>query len=343
MGAARGFRLGRARSACSSSSWWASNCLPPPLLQSCTEAEVLRASFPAFSLPTNGRHLALLLHLSALDCSRSPGGALLGMRAASLSVACSAEGRAAELVLAAADGSASTRLALPPDSTAGSSGLALLLSLDQQAGSFDICADGQLLLPAAGSSGTGGSVLLQRLGSLSPAELVGPAVVLGARSDDELAAHVQVAAAYAADFAIPCGSTAPGEEQAGLLELLADSAAAGGMASSMPQLAVEQQPSGDATVGRDIVLTATAMPASADDALRRGGRGRCSKLASEACRERLCLQGPAGFPAYLPADWGLECVVLHHTKQCHIHDTSWAALQAAPHALWPGPAGVHRL
>lgn len=235
-----------------------------PTLQACTEEVVLRASFPAFSLPTDGQKLALLVRLSALDCSGTTGGALLSLGAVSLSVACSAEGRFAGLVLAGAVDTASTHLALPPGSDDGSSGLVLLLTADRAGGSIALCANGQWMLPA------GGDDLLQRLGDLSPAELVGPAVVLGAGPDGQLSARADVSAAYAADFAVPCSSTAPGEAQVGLLQLLAEAAAAssGGAASLMPRLAVEQQPSGDATVGRNLQLTATATPDSSDDTLR---------------------------------------------------------------------------
>ncbi|KAL4443899.1 hypothetical protein ABPG75_011636 [Micractinium tetrahymenae] len=241
--------------------------------QVCTEAEVLRATFPAFSLPTDGQHFALLLHLTSLDCSGAGGGALLGLGAASLSLGCSAEGQPAELVLAAPDGSAGTRFTLPPgSSTSGSSSsdTVLTLSLDRQQRSFAVCVNGQLLLPAGSGGGAGSAALLQTLGSLSPAELVGSAVVLGARSDAEPAARVQVAAAYAVDFAIPCDSTAPGEAQAGLLSLLADAAAAwsGRAADAAPGLAIELQPSGDATVGQEIQLGCTVTPANADDAFR---------------------------------------------------------------------------
>ncbi|KAL4449525.1 hypothetical protein ABPG77_007169 [Micractinium sp. CCAP 211/92] len=232
----------------------------------CTDAEVLRASFPAFSLPTGGQQLALLFHLSALDCAENSVGALLGLGAASLSVACTAEGQAAELVLTATDTDASTRLALPPNSTDGNGGLALLLSLDQQTGSLAVCANGQLLVPVGGSAAAGSSELLQSLGGLSPVELVGAAVVLGARSGSEPAARARVDAAYVADAAFPCSSTGPGEAQAALLRLLADAAAAS--SGTMPQLAVEQQPGGDATVGQEVLLTATAAPASADDTAR---------------------------------------------------------------------------
>ncbi len=260
-----------------------SSCLCPPASpspQACTEAEVLRATFPGFSLPTDGQHLALLFHLSALDCAGSSDGALLGLGAASLSIACTAEGQAAELVLTATDGGASTRLALPPKSTEVDSDLALLLSLDQHKGSLAVCANGQLLVPPGGSDDVGSSELLQRLGSLSPAELIGAAVVLGARSGSEPAARARLDAAYAADVAFPCSSTGTGEAQAALLRLLADAAAAS--SGTLPQLAVEQQPGGDATVGQEVVLAATAAPASADDTIRQqGGRAALAALACD--------------------------------------------------------------
>ena len=238
------------------------------LAQVCGEAEVLRATFPTFSLPTDGQRLSLLLALSSLDCSSRQRGVLLSMGGSGSSSSSNSGSSStpavdvdvdcakAQLLLASSGlGTATYKL---PDLSNGS--LALLLSQDRQVGSFVVCLDGTDLPALAGSS----PALLQHLagaGSLS-GDLLGPAVVVGTRSS-ALSARADLAALYVTDSRIACQQTQPGEQQAALLQELSVAAAAARERAAQPSVAVQQQhPAGDGVVGEPLHLSVTATPAS---------------------------------------------------------------------------------
>lgn len=239
---------------------------PPP--QACTPSEALRASFPAFSLPTDGPLLSLLLSLTAADCGS--GGVLLGVGGAAgsgssdssppidVAIDCSRQ----QLLVMSPEGLLAYQLPSP-----SAAGLALLLQQDATSGSFGVCADGALLPPAPGF---GGQALLQRLGGGGRQDslLLGPAVVFGARTDEARTARVDIGAAFVADWIIPCSRTQPG---APLQALLQELAAAAAPAAAPPAVAVEQHPAGrDAAVGESVQLSivATPSPSAAGNAHR---------------------------------------------------------------------------
>lgn len=140
-------------------------------------------------------------------------------------------------------------------------GVALMLQQDVQNASFRLCADGSELLP---SPGVGGQALLRLLGSSGSqaSSLLGPAVVLGARTDTARSARTDIGAAFVADSLIPCARTQPGAPLQALLQELSTAAAA--VPLSPPAVEVVQQPGGrDAAVGEAVQLFITATSSAA--------------------------------------------------------------------------------
>ena len=243
-------------------------CLSPTTFaQVCSTAEVLRGTFPTFSLPTDGQHLSLLLALSSLDCSSSQRGVLLSLGGSASTISGNSSSPAVVMavdfakqqLLLSSSGLGTATYNLPALSS--SNGSLLLLSQDRQQASFGVCVDGQQLPALADSS----PALLQHLagsGSPSSSDLLGDAVVIGARSDSARSARADLAALYVADLRIACQQTLPGDQQAALLHDLAAAAAAARDPEVQPSLAVVQQPAGDGVVGEPLHLHVTATPGS---------------------------------------------------------------------------------
>lgn len=235
---------------------------------------MLRASFPSFALPADGPRLSLLLRVTSASCGPFRRGALLGLGGGAtppldVSLTCSTR----QLVLAGGLGQVTYQL--PTDTTDAGGGMVLLLSWDRQRGAFGVCADGRQLAPAAGAS----PALLQQLAGndgtagSSVAQLLGPAVILGARYDTSPSLRADIAGVWATDAAVPCDATAPGAALDALLQQLAADAATTS-AAPLPTVAVEQQPAA-AVVGQPVALTVVATPAGAGDALRCVGGAGC--------------------------------------------------------------------
>lgn len=227
-------------------------------MQACTPSEVLRASFPSFSLPTDKPQLSLLLHLTSVDCNSA--GMLLGLGGSSsgaaaapaIDVALDCPRRL--LLFTSPSGLLSYQLPKSP-----AAGVALLLQQDVQGASFRVCSDGSELLP---SPGVGGQAVLRTLGGSSSqvSSLLGPAVVFGARSDAARTARADMGAAFVADSLIPCARSQPG---APLQALLGELSAAAAAPASQPAVQVLQEPAGrDAAVGEAVQLSVTATPSS---------------------------------------------------------------------------------
>lgn len=281
----------------------------PPLPQVCTDAQVLRASFPTFSLPTAGApQLSLLVHVSALDCAARPRGApavLFGLGGGAgggaatppavpvdVSVDCGAE----QLVLSS-PGLDSVAYSLPGLSTTTAAGpLALLLSADQR--SFALCANGQHLVAS-----TGGGALLERLASAGSGDasaggsFLGRAVVFGARSDAARSARAEIAGAFVLDAAIPCNSTEPGAQLDGLLAQLAAAAAAS--SAPPPTVTVAQHPTA-AVVNEPVRLTVSASPGGAAGGDAHRLRVTLFGLVPEGCTAAECGDRLVDAPLALP-------------------------------------------
>lgn len=220
---------------------------------------MLRAAFPAFSLPTNGQQLSLLLVVDAVDCTASQQEPRALLSLGSSPPVAAAIDCAQRRLLLTSPGLGRIMYALPEDAPAAetNASLALLLSLDQQQGTFAACTNGQPLAPLPGSSTT----MLQRLAGSSPASLLGPAAVLGSSDSMTLAARADVAAAFVTDSVLSCEGTLPGERLQSLRDGL-DAAAAASALQHPPTIAVVQQPVA-AVVGQPLQLVATATPSSA--------------------------------------------------------------------------------
>ena len=234
---------------------------------------MLRASFPSFSLPTNGAQLSLLLHLTAVDCSSA--GMLLSLGGSAASTASSSNSDSSSAAAAPAvdvaldcprrlllfttpSGLLSYQLPKSP-----AAGVALLLQQDVRNSSFRVCADGSELLP---SPGAGGQAMLRLLGGSGGqvSSLLGPAVVFGTRSDAARSARTDIGAAMVVDSLLSCARTQPGAPLQALLQELSTAAA---VPASAPAVAVEQQPAGrDAAVGELIQLSITATPGTSASA-----------------------------------------------------------------------------
>jgi hypothetical protein len=245
-------------------------CLSPTTFaQVCSTAEVLRGTYPTFSLPTDGQHLSLLLALSSLDCSSGQRGVLLSLGDSASTISGNSSSPAVVMavdcakqqLLLSSSGLGTATYNLPSPSSSNASLTLLLLSQDRQQASFGVCVDGQQLPALADSS----PALLQHLagsGSPSSSDLLGDAVVIGARSDSARSARADLAALYVADLRIACQQTLPGDQQAALLQELAAAAAAARDPEAQPSLAVVQQPAGDGVVGEPLHLHVTATPGS---------------------------------------------------------------------------------
>lgn len=279
----------------------AESASPPPLTtaapaatQVCTDAEVLRATFPSFALPSDGSHVSLLLYVPRLDCGVPQQGVLLslgsgGTPAVDVAVDCGPQ-HAALLLTSAELGSAAYQL--PAGSTGAGASLALVLTQDRP-GAFAACADGQELAALPGSS----AALLQHL---ADSALLGPAVVFGARGDAERSARADIEAAYVSNAPVPCNRTQPGTPLQGLLQ---DLAAAAAITAALPPLTVtvDQQPTAVA-VGQQLRLAVTAAGAVGD---ARRIRVTLFGLAPEGCAAAECgdrvveTLAPQGQPASL--------------------------------------------
>ena len=232
--------------------------------QVCSTAEVLRGTFPTFSLPTDGQHLSLLLALSSLDCSSGQRGVLLSLGGSASTSSSNSSSPAVVMavdcaeqqLLLSSSGLGTATYNLPALSS--SNGSLLLLSQNRQQASFGVCVDGQQLPALADSS----PALLQHLAGSGSPNLLGDAVVIGARSDSARSARADLAALYVADLRIACQQTLPGDQQAALLYDLAAAAAAARDPEVQPSLAVVQQPAEDGVVGEPLHLHVTATPGS---------------------------------------------------------------------------------
>lgn len=269
---------------------------------------MLRAAFPAFSLPTDAHRLSLLLLLSALDCSARQQGALLGFGGgASAEVDVFLDCPTQRLLLTSPGTAGSVSYQLPAASATDGSSLALLLTQDPPSGGFAACANGRQLTPRSGSS----AALLQQLagagdGSASGGGLLGPAVVIGARLDTALSARADLAAVFVSDGILPCNRTLTGQP---LQELRQELAAAAAQQAAPPTVAVQHQPAGDAVVGEPVSLAVTATPSGG--ALGHAHRIRLTffGLAPEGCTAAECGDrvveaagaAPPGQPAALAA------------------------------------------
>ena len=275
---------------------------------------MLRAAFPAFSLPTGGPRLALLLSAAAAECAGASYGAVLGFGGGpggaprvELRLDCAAR----QLVLWDAGQGGSVTITSPairfqlpnratgaPPAVPAAAFNALLLSLG--GGGPLVCVDGQQLLMDASSSAD----LLQRLAAASTANALGPALVLGAPTDTSRAARVDLGAAFVTDAALPCARTAPADAPA-LLSELAAAASSGSAPTTLPALSVQVdgQPGGQAAVvGQALQLLATATPAGSASggslrwAVRRAGKEGSAAAAGLRSRRRPLAQAARRSP-----------------------------------------------
>lgn len=257
---------------------------PPPTAppQTCTDAEVLRAIFPSFSLPTDGPAVSLLLLLSAVDCSSPRRGALLAFGGTDVAMDCGTQ----RLVLSGSTGTAS--YTLPSGATAASSASApLALLLTQAAGAFAVCVNGQMLAPLSVSS----DALLSQLASSS--DLLGAGVIFGSRTDATRSARANIAAAYVTADALACSSTRPGQPlQASQQRLDAAAAAARQAAVLTPPAVVVvvagQQGGADGVVNQPLQLNLSIASNTTQGTTKLKSRAILYGLAPAGCSAAQC-------------------------------------------------------
>ncbi|KAL4855201.1 Calponin y domain-containing protein [Chlorella vulgaris] len=251
--------------------------------KTCTDAEVLRATFPSFSLPTDGLALSLLLFLSAIDCSSPRRGALLAFGGTDVALDCGTQ----RLVLSGSTGTAS--YTLPSGATAASSASApLALLLTQAAGAFAVCVNGQALTPLSVSS----DALLGQLASSS--DLLGAGVIFGSRADATRSARADIAAAYVTADPLACSSTRPGQPQQALQQHLDAAAATARQAAVLtPPVVVvvvvaDQQGAADGVVGQALQLNVSIASNTAQGTAKLKSRATLYGLALAACSAAQC-------------------------------------------------------
>ncbi|KAI3423310.1 hypothetical protein D9Q98_010721 [Chlorella vulgaris] len=250
--------------------------------KTCTDAEVLRAIFPSFSLPTDGPAVSLLLLLSAVDCSSPRRGALLAFGGTDVAMDCGTQ----RLVLSGSTGTAS--YTLPSGATAASSASApLALLLTQAAGAFAVCVNGQMLAPLSVSS----DALLSQLASSS--DLLGAGVIFGSRTDATRSARANIAAAYVTADALACSSTRPGQPlQASQQRLDAAAAAARQAAVLTPPAVVVvvagQQGGADGVVNQPLQLNLSIASNTTQGTTKLKSRAILYGLAPAGCSAAQC-------------------------------------------------------
>jgi hypothetical protein len=255
---------------------------PPPTAppQTCTDAEVLRAIFPSFSLPTDGPAVSLLLLLSAIDCSSPRRGALLAFGGTDVAMDCGTQ----RLVLSGSTGTAS--YTLPSGAAAASSASApLALLLTQAAGAFAVCVNGQALPPLSVSS----DALLGQLASSS--DLLGAGVIFGSRTDATRSARTDIAAAYVTADALACSSTRPGQPLQALQQRLDAAAATARQAVLTPPAVVVvagQQGGADGVVNQPLQLNLSIASNTTQGTTKLKSRAILYGLAPAGCSAAQC-------------------------------------------------------